>query len=806
MTDQDHQLPLLPLRDVVVYPHMVLPLFVGRERSIEALEHAMLDNKQVLLVAQRNASDDQPGADDLYQVGTVSNILQLLKLPDGTIKVLVEGSYRAAVLAIDEEDAFAVASVREVESESLSDKDAASLVRKTVEQFEKYVSLSKKVPAEVLTSLSGIDEPGRLADTISAHMSVDLEEKQRILEIADIRGRLEHLQSLMDAEIDLFQVEKRIRGRVKKQMEKSQREYYLNEQMKAIQKELGEMDDAPNEIDDMQRKITEARMSEEALDKANAELSKLKMMSPMSAEASVVRGYLDWMVSIPWFKRSKVRHDLSRAQQVLDEDHYGLEEVKERILEYLAVQKRVKKLKGPVLCLVGPPGVGKTSLGESIARSTNRKFIRMALGGVRDEAEIRGHRRTYIGSMPGKLLQKMAKSGVRNPLFLLDEIDKMGMDHRGDPASAMLEVLDPEQNHAFNDHYLEVDYDLSDVMFICTSNTMNIPGPLLDRMEVIRIPGYTEDEKLNIAQRYLIPKQTKLNGLKEEEISLSEAACLDIIRYYTREAGVRALERQIAKVCRKMVKAFALKERTPGQEVTPEMLADVLGVRKFNFGTAEKENKVGQVTGLAWTSVGGELLTVEVASTMGKGRLVKTGSLGDVMQESIQAAMTVVRAKSQTLGIAASLHDARDVHFHVPEGATPKDGPSAGIAMCTALVSSFTNIPIRADVAMTGEITLRGEVLPIGGLKEKLLAARRGGIETVIIPHENERDLQEVPDNIKENLKIRPVKWIDEVLAIALERSPEPLSDEDYMKGYKDMPAPEESTDETNETKRPRSH
>jgi len=806
MTDQDHQLPLLPLRDVVVYPHMVLPLFVGRERSIEALEHAMLDNKQVLLVAQRNASDDQPGADDLYQVGTVSNILQLLKLPDGTIKVLVEGSYRAAVLAIDEEDAFAVASVREVESESLSDKDAASLVRKTVEQFEKYVSLSKKVPAEVLTSLSGIDEPGRLADTISAHMSVDLEEKQRILEIADIRGRLEHLQSLMDAEIDLFQVEKRIRGRVKKQMEKSQREYYLNEQMKAIQKELGEMDDAPNEIDDMQRKITEARMSEEALDKANAELSKLKMMSPMSAEASVVRGYLDWMVSIPWFKRSKVRHDLSRAQQVLDEDHYGLEEVKERILEYLAVQKRVKKLKGPVLCLVGPPGVGKTSLGESIARSTNRKFIRMALGGVRDEAEIRGHRRTYIGSMPGKLLQKMAKSGVRNPLFLLDEIDKMGMDHRGDPASAMLEVLDPEQNHAFNDHYLEVDYDLSDVMFICTSNTMNIPGPLLDRMEVIRIPGYTEDEKLNIAQRYLIPKQTKLNGLKEEEISLSEAACLDIIRYYTREAGVRALERQIAKVCRKMVKAFALKERTPGQEVTSEMLADVLGVRKFNFGTAEKENKVGQVTGLAWTSVGGELLTVEVASTMGKGRIVKTGSLGDVMQESIQAAMTVVRAKSQSLGIAASLHDAKDVHIHVPEGATPKDGPSAGIAMCTALVSSFTNIPIRADVAMTGEITLRGEVLPIGGLKEKLLAARRGGIETVVIPHENERDLQEVPDNIKENLKIRPVKWIDEVLSIALERSPQPLSDEDYMKGSRAISAPEDPADEANETKRPRSH
>ncbi|MDG1683372.1 MAG: endopeptidase La [Luminiphilus sp.] len=806
MTDQDHQLPLLPLRDVVVYPHMVLPLFVGRERSIEALEHAMLDNKQVLLVAQRNAGDDQPGADDLYQVGTVSNILQLLKLPDGTIKVLVEGSYRAAVLAVDEEDQFAVASVREIESESLGEKDGASLVRVTVEQFEKYVGLSKKVPAEVLTSLSGIDEPGRLADTISAHMSVDLEEKQRILEMMDIRARLEHLQSLMDAEIDLFQVEKRIRGRVKKQMEKSQREYYLNEQMKAIQKELGEMDDAPNEIDDLQNKITEARMSEEALDKANAELGKLKMMSPMSAEASVVRGYLDWMVSIPWFKRSKVRHDLKRAQQVLDEDHYGLEEVKERILEYLAVQKRVKKLKGPVLCLVGPPGVGKTSLGESIARSTNRKFIRMALGGVRDEAEIRGHRRTYIGSMPGKLLQKMSKAGVRNPLFLLDEIDKMGMDHRGDPASAMLEVLDPEQNHAFNDHYLEVDYDLSDVMFICTSNTMNIPGPLLDRMEVIRIPGYTEDEKLNIAQRYLIPKQTKLNGLKVDEISLSEAACLDIIRFYTREAGVRALERQIAKVCRKMVKAFALKERAPGQEITSDILPDVLGVRKFSFGTAEKENKVGQVTGLAWTSVGGELLTVEVASTLGKGRLVKTGSLGDVMQESIQAAMTVVRAKSQSWGIAAALHDTRDVHIHVPEGATPKDGPSAGIAMCTALVSTFTNIPIRAEVAMTGEITLRGEVLPIGGLKEKLLAARRGGIEIVIIPHENERDLQEVPDNIKENLEIRPVKWIDEVLSIALEYSPEPLSDEDYMKERASLSTTEDPSGETNETKRPRSH
>ena len=806
MTDQDHQLPLLPLRDVVVYPHMVLPLFVGRERSIEALEHAMLDSKQVLLVAQRNASDDEPGVDDLYQVGTVSNILQLLKLPDGTIKVLVEGSYRAAVLAIDDEEQFAVASVRQIEADPLPDKDAAALVKETVEQFEKYVGLSKKVPAEVLTSLSGIEEPGRLADTISAHMGVDLEEKQRILEIADVRGRLEHLQSLMDAEIDLFQVEKRIRGRVKKQMEKSQREYYLNEQMKAIQKELGEMDDAPNEIDDLENKIKEARMPEEAQGKASAELGKLKMMSPMSAEASVVRGYLDWMVSIPWFKRSKVRHDLNKAQTVLDVDHFGLEEVKERILEYLAVQKRVRKLKGPVLCLVGPPGVGKTSLGESIARATNRKFIRMALGGVRDEAEIRGHRRTYIGSMPGKLLQKMSKAGVKNPLFLLDEIDKMGMDHRGDPASAMLEVLDPEQNHAFNDHYLEVDYDLSDVMFVCTSNTMNIPGPLLDRMEVIRIPGYTEDEKLNIAQKYLIPKQTKLNGLKEGEIDLSGEACLDIIRYYTREAGVRALERQIAKVCRKMVKAFALGERESGQAITPEMLADVLGVRKFNFGTAEQENKVGQVTGLAWTSVGGELLTVEVASTRGKGRVVKTGSLGDVMQESIQAANTVVRAKSQALGIPARCHDTRDIHIHVPEGATPKDGPSAGIAMCTALVSSFTEIPVRADVAMTGEITLRGEVLPIGGLKEKLLAARRGGIGTVVIPHENERDLQEVPDNIKENLEIRPVKWIDEVLAIALERFPEALDDEAYLAGSVAVGQTEESESELKDANRPRSH
>jgi ATP-dependent Lon protease len=775
------ELPLLPLRDVVVYPHMVLPLFVGREKSIEALEHAMANDKQVLLVAQRHAADDDPGADDIYQVGTVSNILQLLKLPDGTIKVLVEGGFRAAVDSVDDDGRFAVAGVREVVSDDIPDDEVEALLRSTITQFEKYVNLSKKVPAEVLTSLTGIDEPGRLADTIAAHMSVDLEEKQRILEISGIRARLEHLMGLMEAEIDLFQVEKRIRGRVKKQMEKSQREYYLNEQMKAIQKELGDMDEAPNELDELQGRIIEAKMPEEAKDKAESELGKLKMMSPMSAEASVVRSYIDWMVSVPWSKRSKVKHDLKRASTILDEDHYGLEEVKDRILEYLAVQKRVRKVKGPVLCLVGPPGVGKTSLGESIARATNRKFVRMALGGVRDEAEIRGHRRTYIGSMPGKLLQKMSKAGVKNPLFLLDEIDKMGMDHRGDPASAMLEVLDPEQNHAFNDHYLEVDYDLSDVMFVCTSNTMNIPIPLLDRMEVIRIPGYTEDEKFNIAERYLIPKQIKLNGLKKDEVTIADDLVIDIIRYYTREAGVRSLEREIAKVCRKMVKAFALGEAEGGTTVTAKMLPDLLGVRKFNYGIAEEENKIGQVTGLAWTSVGGELLTIEAVAVAGKGRHVKTGSLGDVMQESIQAATTVVRARSQMLGIPATYYEKYDVHIHVPEGATPKDGPSAGVAMCTALVSVATNIPVRADVAMTGEITLRGEVLPIGGLKEKLLAARRGGIKTVIIPKENERDLTEVPDNIKKDLKIRPVKWIDEVLAIALESMPEPLSDEEFL-------------------------
>ena len=774
-------LPLLPLRDVVVYPHMVLPLFVGREKSIQALEHAMNNGKQVLLVAQRDSNHDDPSQEDLFSVGTVATILQLLKLPDGTIKVLVEGDFRAALSEITETEGYATAVCREIVCDEPTDAESQGLNKSTSELFEKYVNVSKKVPSEVLSSLVGIEESGRLIDTIAAHLVVPIEEKQALLELASITQRGAHLMGLMDAELDLFQVEKRIRGRVKKQMEKSQREYYLNEQMKAIQKELGDLDDAPNEMEEIQKKIKEARMPEEAQAKVDAELSKLKMMSPMSAEASVVRGYIDWMVSVPWSKRSKVKHDLKRAQTVLDSDHYGLEEVKDRILEYLAVQKRVRKVKGPVLCLVGPPGVGKTSLGESVARATNRKFVRMALGGVRDEAEIRGHRRTYIGSMPGKLLQKMAKAGVKNPLFLLDEIDKMGMDHRGDPASAMLEVLDPEQNHAFNDHYLEVDYDLSDVMFVCTSNSMNIPGPLLDRMEVIRIPGYTEDEKLNIAQRYLIPKQLKVNGLKAGEVEISESAVLGMIRYYTREAGVRALEREIAKLARKVVKSNALGLHKGTQKVSGEDLEKLLGVRKFNYGVADEENKIGQVTGLAWTSVGGELLTIEAMAVPGKGRHVKTGSLGDVMQESIAAATTVVRSRAQGLGIPATYYDKHDLHIHVPEGATPKDGPSAGIAMCTALVSVATGIPVRADVAMTGEITLRGEVLPIGGLKEKLLAARRGGIKTVIIPAENERNLQEVPDNIKESLNIHCVKWVDEVLDLALERSPEPLTDEAFL-------------------------
>ena len=782
MSEQElTELPLLPLRDVVVYPHMVIPLFVGRDKSILALEEAMANDKQIMLVAQKSASVDEPSEDDVYRIGTVSSVLQLLKLPDGTVKVLVEGGSRAIIEDIHSDNGYFTANCVIEDNEPLEEVEAEALVRSTMTQFDKYVNLSKKVPSEVVTSLSGIDEPGRLADTIAAHMSLELEQKQQILEIIDIRARLDELMGLMDAEIDLFQVEKRIRGRVKKQMEKSQREYYLNEQMKAIQKELGDMDDAPNELEDLERKIADSGMSKEALDKTNAELNKLKMMSPMSAEASVVRSYIDCMVNVPWKKRSKVRHDLKRAKEILEKDHYGLEEVKERILEYLAVQKRVKKIKGPVLCLVGPPGVGKTSLGESIAKSTNRKFVRMALGGVRDEAEIRGHRRTYIGSMPGKIVQKLSKTGVKNPLFLLDEIDKMGMDNRGDPASALLEVLDPEQNNSFNDHYLEVDYDLSDVMFICTSNSMNIPAPLLDRMEVIRIPGYTEDEKINIAQRYLKPKQMKNNGLKDNELAITEDSIRDIVRYYTREAGVRGLEREVAKLCRKVVKEFALEENNAPITITPELLENYSGVRKFNYGKAEDKNQIGQVTGLAWTQVGGELLTIEAVSVVGKGRQVKTGSLGDVMQESIQAALTVVRSRSQVLGIAARIHDEHDVHIHVPEGATPKDGPSAGIAMCTALVSVLTNIPVKSAVAMTGEITLRGQVLAIGGLKEKLLAAHRGGIKTVIIPDENKRDLKEIPDNIKADLDIRPVKWIDEVLEIALETVPTPISDEAFF-------------------------
>jgi len=780
------ELPLLPLRDVVVYPHMVIPLFVGRDKSIRALELAMASNKEIVLGAQRNPDLDEPGTDDLYDIGTVANILQLLKLPDGTVKVLVEGSYRAVLNAVTAEEDYFSAEIDVLEEIKIGEEESEVMLRSAISQFEKYINLSKKIPAEVLTSLSGIDDPGRLGDTIAAHMNMALEQKQAVLEMVDERERLEHLMGLMESEIDLFQVEKRIRGRVKKQMEKSQREYYLNEQMKAIQRELGESEEGVNELEELESRVDKAGMSKEALDKAKAELAKLKMMSPMSAEASVVRGYIDWLVSIPWQKRSRVKHDLARAAEILNEDHYGLDEVKDRILEYLAVQKRVKKVKGPVLCLVGPPGVGKTSLGESIARATNRKFVRMALGGVRDEAEIRGHRRTYIGSMPGKVIQKMSKASVRNPLFLLDEIDKMGMDHRGDPASALLEVLDPEQNHAFNDHYLEVDYDLSDIMFICTSNSLNIPPALMDRMEVIRIPGYTEDEKINIARRYLIPKQLKNNGLKETEASIDEDALQDIVRYYTREAGVRGLERQVAKVCRKVVKNLALNGESGVIKVVSGNLEDYLGVRRYNYGKAEEENKVGQVTGLAWTSVGGELLTIEAVSVVGKGRHIKTGSLGDVMQESIQAATTVVRSRSKRLGIPARYHDRHDIHIHMPEGATPKDGPSAGVGMCTALVSVITGIPVRSDVAMTGEITLRGQVLAIGGLKEKLLAAHRGGIKTVIIPSENERDLKEIPENIKADLEIRPVKWIDEVLNIALESIPKEISEEAYLAGIDD--------------------
>ena len=771
---QDY-LPLLPLRDVVVFPSMVIPLFVGRAKSIAALEEAMAKDKRVMLVAQKDASHDNPDADDLNQVGTVANILQLLKLPDGTVKVLVEGDYRAKLSELIDEDTLFRCNVESLVDPDLSERENEVLVRSLTGHFEQYVQLSKKVPSEVLSTISGIEEACRLADTIAAHISLKLDEKQSVLEMINIRERIEHLMGVMESEIDLFKVEKRIRGRVKKQMEKSQREYYLNEQMKAIQKELGDMEDTPNEMEELQQKISDSGMTKEAQDKTEGELKKLKMMSPMSAEASVVRGYIDWMIGIPWKKRSRVSHDLKKAKEILDAEHYGLEEVKERVLEYLAVQNRVKKVRGAILCLVGPPGVGKTSLGQSIAHATNRKFVRMALGGVRDEAEIRGHRRTYIGSMPGKLIQKISKVGVKNPLFLLDEIDKMGMDQRGDPASALLEVLDPEQNDSFNDHYLEVDYDLSDTMFICTSNSMNIPGPLLDRMEVIRIPGYTEDEKLNIATRYLLPKQIKVNGLKANEIKVDDDRIRDIIRYYTREAGVRSLERELAKLCRRVVKANMLATKSSKIEISEDLLEEYLGVHKYSFGLAGVENQVGQVTGLAWTSVGGELLTLESAVTSGKGRITKTGSLGDVMQESIQAALTVVRSRAQGLGVAEDFIEKHDLHIHVPEGATPKDGPSAGVGMATALVSSMTGIPVRADVAMTGEITLRGKVLPIGGLKEKLLAAHRGGIRTVIIPKENEKDLREIPDNIQENLEIIPVEWIDEVLDVALVSKPEPL-------------------------------
>jgi len=775
------EVPVLPLRDVVVYPHMVIPLFVGRDKSILALDAAMQDNKQILLVAQKSADIDEPTVDDVHKIGTLATILQLLKLPDGTIKVLVEGVQRAHVNDLHEFNEYFVAGYELMEETGLDTKNAEGereleiLSRSVLSVFDQYVKLNKKVPAEILTSLAGIDEPSRLSDTISAHMSLKLDKKQKILEISDVHKRLEYLLSLIDGEIDLLQIEKRIRGRVKQQMEKSQREYYLNEQMKAIQKELGDMDDVPNEIEDLERRIEEAGMSKEAKKKAKNEHSKLKMMSPMSAEATVVRNYIDWLVDCPWKKKSKICQDLNAAEKVLNDDHYGLEKVKERILEYLAVQQRVKKLKGPILCLVGPPGVGKTSLGQSIARATNRKYTRMALGGVRDESEIRGHRRTYIGSLPGKVIQNLSKVGTRNPLFLLDEIDKMAADFRGDPASALLEVLDPEQNHTFADHYLEVDFDLSDVMFVATANTMNIPAPLLDRMEVIRLPGYTEDEKVKIGRNYLLPKQVENNGLDEKEMQVSDSALRDIVRFYTREAGVRGMEREIAKICRKVVKEILLKPKDKISSITSRNIEKYLGVKRFRYGVAEDNDQVGQVNGLAWTEVGGELLTIESAVMPGKGKLSHTGQLGDVMQESIQAAMTVIRSRSAYLGLEPDFQEDKDIHVHVPEGATPKDGPSAGIGMCTALASAITGIPVRSSIAMTGEITLRGEVLPIGGLKEKLLAAHRAGIATVLIPHENKKDLTEIPNNILSKLDVKPVRWIDEVLELALLEMPTPL-------------------------------
>jgi ATP-dependent Lon protease len=786
-------LAVLPLRDVVVFPHMVIPLFVGRKKSIKALEVAMQAGKQIMLVAQKSASDDDPSTEQIHTIGTVASILQLLRLPDGTVKVLVEGEQRANLLRYIETGEYFSADVEMIESAAVDEREGEALMRSVLSEFDQYVKLNMKIPPEILSSLAGIDDPGRLADAIAAHLSLKIEEKQQILEMQDVRARLEHILKVMESEIDLLQVEKRIRSRVKRQMEKSQREYYLNEQMKAIQKELGDLEETPNEAEELAKKIEKAGMSKEARDKAQSELNKLKMMSPMAAEATVVRNYIDWLVNVPWKKRTKIRKDLAEASKILEADHYGLEKVKERILEYLAVQQRVNKLKGPILCLVGPPGVGKTSLGQSIARATNRKFVRISLGGVRDEAEVRGHRRTYIGSLPGKIIQNMAKAKVRNPLFMLDEVDKMAMDFRGDPSSALLEVLDPEQNHAFSDHYLEVDYDLSDVMFIATANTLNIPAPLLDRMEVIRLSGYTEDEKVNIAIRYLVPKQRKNNGLKESEITIAEDTIRDIVRYYTREAGVRSLEREISKVFRKVAKQLLLEKDRKKVVVEPKDMDEYLGVRKFRYGVAEQTNQVGQVTGLAWTEVGGELLTIEAVIVTGKGKLTITGKLGDVMQESIQAAMSVVRSRASALGIPQDFYQKHDFHVHVPEGATPKDGPSAGVAMCTAMVSALTKIPVRADVAMTGEITLRGEVLPIGGLKEKLLAAHRGGIKIVLIPEENRKDLVEVPKNIRDDLDIRPCRWIDQVLGMALEHEPVPLEEAkpaEPSKGGEEKPEP----------------
>jgi ATP-dependent Lon protease len=771
-------LPLLPLRDVVVFPHMVIPLFVGRPKSIKALEAAMESGRQIMLVAQKAASKDEPKADDMFEMGCVSSILQMLKLPDGTVKVLVEGVQRAKTTAISETDEYFVGDVVPVQADADATPEIEALRRAVTQQFDQYVKLNKKIPPEILTSIAGIDDPGRLADTIAAHLPLKLEAKQAVLDLFAVAKRLEKLLELLEHEVDILQVEKRIRGRVKRQMEKSQREYYLNEQVKAIQKELGDGEEGAD-LEELEKKIKAARMSKEARKKADGELKKLKLMSPMSAEATVVRNFIDTLVGLPWSKKTKIKHDLGHAEEVLNEDHFGLEKVKDRILEYLAVQQRVDKVKAPILCLVGPPGVGKTSLGQSVARATGRKFVRMALGGMRDEAEIRGHRRTYIGSMPGKVLQSLSKVGVRNPLFLLDEIDKLGMDFRGDPSSALLEVLDPEQNHTFSDHYVEVDFDLSDVMFVATSNSMNIPPALLDRMEVIRLAGYTEDEKLNIAQRYLVPKQRKNNGVKDDEVEITESAIRGIIRYYTREAGVRSLEREISKICRKVVKGHQLKKYDGPVVVGEDNLNDFLGVRKYDYGRTEKKNQVGQVVGLAWTEVGGDLLTIEAAVMPGKGVIIRTGSLGDVMKESVEAARSVVRSRARRLGLKDELFEKRDIHIHVPDGATPKDGPSAGAAMTTALVSALSGIPVRADVAMTGEITLRGEVTAIGGLKEKLLAAHRGGVKTVLIPEENVKDLQEIPENAKNNLEIVPVRWIDQVLEYALERMPQALADDE---------------------------